>query len=88
MTTRKRRTKAEMEHQRYCDDVDAYQFYLIEKANHRICSGWETKEESEEARLDFDIDENEKDMKEYQTVSKKKLKALGIENPNEKWKRL
>jgi hypothetical protein len=83
---RTRRTKDQMSQARYEKDVDEYNWYVIEKATNKVLSGYETREDAEEYRKDFDVDENDKDLKEYRTVAKRTLEKMGIENPNAKWK--
>lgn len=72
----------------YSKDVDAYNWYVIEKSTKKVLSGYESKDDAEEYRKDFDVNEKGKDAKEYKTVSKRHLNAMGIENPNEKWKKM
>lgn len=84
----KRRTKAEMAQAKYEAEVDAYNWYVVDPKTKKVLTGFESKEDANEARKDMDLDENDKDTKEHKVVSKRGLKAMGIENPNEEWKKM
>jgi hypothetical protein len=83
-----KRTKLQISQDNYRSEVDKYNWYVIELKTNKVLSGYEYKEDAEEFRLDFDINEKGKDAKEHKTVSKRTLKQMGIEIPNEKWKKM
>lgn len=85
---KRRRTKKEMAQARYEEEVDAYKWYIVEISTKLVKSGFESKEDAEEARKDFDVTELGKDAKEFKTVSKRGLDAMGIDSPNDKWKKM
>lgn len=77
---RVRRTKAQMTKDRENKDIDAYNWYVVDIKENKAITGFEYKEDAQDVLSDYD------DKKRYKVVSKKTLKTLGIENPNESWK--
>jgi hypothetical protein len=77
---RVRRTKAQMTRDRENKEIDAYNWYVVDLETNRAITGNEYKEDAIDALSDYDGD------KRYKVVSKKTLKSLGIENPNERFK--
>jgi len=77
---RVRRTKAQITRDRENKDIDAYNWYIVDLELNKAISGNEYKEDAIDELSDFDGD------KRYKVVSKKTLKSLGIENPNERFK--
>jgi hypothetical protein len=77
---RVRRTKAQMTKDRENKEIDAYNWYVVDLQENRAITGNEYKEDAIDSLSDYDGD------KRYKVVSKKTLKSLGIENPNESWK--
>ena len=64
----------------YNKEVDAYKFFVVDLENKKAVSGWEFKEDAKDALSDYDGDKN------FKLVAESTLKAMGIENPKEKWK--
>lgn len=77
---RTRRTKEQIRKDIYNKDVDAYNFYVVNLDTMKAETGFEFKEDAVDVLNDYD------DKKKYKVVSKKSLKSLGIENPNESFK--
>jgi hypothetical protein len=77
---RTRRTKEQIRKDIYNKDVDAYNFYVVNLDTMKAETGFEFKEDAVDVLNDYD------DKKKYKVVSKKSLKTLGIENPNESFK--
>jgi hypothetical protein len=77
---RTRRTKEQIRKDIYNKDVDAYNFYVVNLDTKRAETGFEFKEDAVDLLNDYD------DKKKYKVVSKRALKAMGIENPNESFK--
>jgi hypothetical protein len=77
---RVRRTKAQMTKDRENKEIDAYNWYVVDLEENKAITGNEYKEDAVDALSDYDGD------KRYKVVSKKTLKSLGIENPNERFK--
>lgn len=78
----KRRTNAELAQAKYNEEVDAYKWYLVNVKEKHVISGFEFKEDATDLLADYDGDKN------YKVVSKKHLEIMGIENPNEAWKKM
>lgn len=74
-----RRTKAQINHDEYCDDVDNYKWFVWDRATNRIRAGFEHKEDAMEVLADYDF---------AKVVSKGGLKKLGfnIEQIKTEWK--
>jgi DNA repair protein RadC len=77
---RTRRTKNQIEKDNYNKDVDAYNFYVVNLDTKRAETGFEYREDAVDLLNDYD------DKKKYKVVSKRALKMMGIENPNESFK--
>ena len=77
---RTRRTKEQIRKDIYNKDVDAYNFYVVNLDTMKAETGFEFKEDAVDVLNDYD------DKKKYKVVSKKALKSLGVENPNESFK--
>jgi hypothetical protein len=77
---RVRRTKSQMTKDRENKEIDAYNWYIVDLQTNKAITGNEYKEDAIDALSDYDGD------KRYKVVSKRTLKSLGIENPNESWK--
>jgi hypothetical protein len=77
---RTRRTKNQIEKDNYNKGVDAYNFYVVNLDTKRAETGFEYREDAIELLNDYD------DKKKYKVVSKRALKMMGIENPNESFK--
>ena len=77
---RVRRTKAQMTKDRENKEIDAYNWYVVDLEENKAITGNEYREDAVDALSDYDGD------KRYKVVSKKTLKSLGIENPNERFK--
>ena len=77
---RTRRTKEQIRKDIYNKDVDAYNFYVVNLDTMKAETGFEFKEDAVDVLNDYD------DKKKYKVVSKRALKSLGIENPNESFK--
>jgi hypothetical protein len=77
---RTRRTKEQIRKDIYNRDVDAYNFYVVNLDTMKAETGFEFKEDAVDVLNDYD------DKKKYKVVSKKALKSLGVENPNESFK--
>jgi len=77
---RTRRTKNQIEKDRYNKDVDAYNFYVVNLDTKRAETGFQFREDAVDLLNDYD------DKKKYKVVSKRALKTMGIENPNESFK--
>ena len=77
---RTRRTKEQIRKDNYNRDVDAYNFYVVNLDTMRAETGFEFKEDAVDLLNDYD------DKKKYKVVSKRALKSMGIENPNESFK--
>jgi hypothetical protein len=77
---RTRRTKEQIRKDNYNKDVDAYNFYVVNLDTKRAETGFEFKEDAVDVLNDYD------DKKKYKVVSKRALKSMGIENPNESFK--
>ena len=75
-----RRTKEQIRKDNYNKDVDAYNFYVVNLDTKRAETGFEFREDAVDLLNDYD------DKKKYKVVSKKALKTMGIENPNESFK--
>jgi hypothetical protein len=75
-----RRTKEQIRKDIYNRDVDAYNFYVVNLDTMKAETGFEFKEDAVDVLNDYD------DKKKYKVVSKKALKSLGVENPNESFK--
>lgn len=63
----------------YKKDVAKYKFFIIDIKNKKALSGWEFKEDAQDALSDYDGDKN------FKIVPESGLKKLGIENPKDKW---
>jgi hypothetical protein len=77
---RTRRTKDQIRKDNYNKDVDAYNFYVVNLDTKRAETGFQFREDAVDLLNDYD------DKKKYKVVSKKALKTMGIENPNESFK--
>lgn len=77
---RTRRTKDQIQRDRYNSEVDAYNWYVVNLQTQKAETGFEYKEDAIDLLNDFD------DKKKYKVLSKKTLKTMGIEIPNESWK--
>jgi hypothetical protein len=77
---RTRRTKEQIRKDIYNKDVDSYNFYVVNLDTMKAETGFEFKEDAVDVLNDYD------DKKKYKVVSKKALKSLGVENPNESFK--
>ncbi len=77
---RTRRTKEQIRKDNYNKDVDAYNFYVVNLDTMRAETGFEFKEDAVDFLNDYD------DKKKYKVVSKRALKSMGVENPNESFK--
>ena len=77
---RTRRTKNQIEKDKYNSEVDAYNWYVVNLDTKRAETGFEFKEDAVDLLNDYD------DKKKYKVVSKKALKSMGIDNPNESFK--
>lgn len=77
---RTRRTKDQIRKDNYNKDVDAYNFYVVNLETMRAETGFEFKEDAVDLLNDYD------DKKKYKVVSKRALKSMGVENPNESFK--
>jgi hypothetical protein len=77
---RTRRTKEQIRKDIYNREVDAYNFYVVNLETMRAETGFEFKEDAVDLLNDYD------DKKKYKVVSKRALKSMGIENPNESFK--
>jgi hypothetical protein len=77
---RNRRTKDQIQKDKYNSEVDAYNWYVVNLKTQKAETGFEYKEDATELLNDYD------DKKQYKVVSKKTLKSMGIEIPNESWK--
>jgi len=77
---RTRRTKDQIRKDNYNKDVDAYNFYVVNLDTKRAETGFEFKSDAVDLLNDYD------DKKKYKVVSKRALKSMGIENPNESFK--
>jgi len=75
-----RRTKEQIRKDNYNREVDAYNFYVVNLDTMRAETGFEFKEDAVDVLNDYD------NKKKYKVVSKKALKSLGVENPNESFK--
>jgi hypothetical protein len=75
-----RRTKEQIRKDNYNKDVDAYNFYVVNLDTKRAETGFQFREDAVDLLNDYD------DKKKYKVVSKKALKTMGIENPNESFK--
>lgn len=64
----------------YNKEVDKYKFFIIDIANKKAVSGWEFKDDAQEALSDYDGDKN------FKVVAEVTLSKMGIENPKEKFK--
>jgi DNA repair protein RadC len=64
----------------YNKEVDAYKYFIVDLKNKKAISGWEFREDANEALSDYDGDKN------YKVVAEVTLKSLGIENPKESFK--
>lgn len=77
---RNRRTKDQIQKDKYNSEVDAYNWYVVNLKTQKVESGFEYKEDAIDLLNDYD------DKKQYKVVAKKTLKSMGIEIPNESWK--
>jgi|694.fasta_scaffold00162_50 hypothetical protein len=77
---RTRRTKNQIRKDEYNKEVDLYNWYIVNFLENKVESGFEYKEDAVDLLSDYDGDKN------FKVVSKKTLKTLGIEIPNENWK--
>lgn len=77
---RTRRTKEQIRKDNYNKEVDAYNFYVVNLETMRAETGFEFKEDAVDLLNDYD------DKKKYKVVSKRALKSMGVENPNERFK--
>ena len=77
---RTRRTKEQIRKDNYNKDVDAYNFYVVNLDTKKAETGFEFKSDAVDLLNDYD------DKKKYKVVSKRALKSMGIENPNESFK--
>jgi DNA repair protein RadC len=77
---RTRRTKNQIEKDKYNSEVDAYNWYVVNLDTKRAETGFEFREDAVDLLNDYD------DKKKYKVVSKKALKSMGIDNPNESFK--
>jgi hypothetical protein len=77
---RTRRTKEQIRKDAYNKDVDAYNYYVVNLETMRAETGFEYREDAIEVLNDYD------DNKKYKVVSKRALKSMGVENPNESFK--
>ena len=77
---RTRRTKDQIQKDRYNSEVDAYNWYVVNLQTQKAETGFEYKEDAIDLLNDFD------DKKKYKVLSKKTLKTMDIEIPNESWK--
>jgi hypothetical protein len=77
---RTRRTKDQIRKDEYNKEVDLYNWYIVNVSERRVETGFEYKEDAIELLSDYDGDKN------FKVVSKKTLKTLGIDIPNENWK--
>ena len=77
---RTRRTKNQIEKDKYNSEVDAYNWYVVNLDTKRAETGFEFKEDAVDLLNDYD------DKKKYKVVSKRALKSMGVENPNESFK--
>lgn len=77
---RTRRTKEQIRKDIYNKDVDAYNFYVVNLDTMRAETGFQFKEDAVDLLNDYD------DKKKYKVVSKRALKTMGVENPNESFK--
>lgn len=77
---RTRRTKEQIRKDNYNKDVDAYNFYVVNLDTMRAETGFEFKEDAVDLLNDYD------DKKKYKVFSKRALKSMGVENPNESFK--
>jgi hypothetical protein len=75
-----RRTNNQIRKDNYNKEVDLYNWYVVNVAELKAESGFEHKEDALDLLSDYDGDKN------FKVVSKKSLKTLGIEIPNERWK--
>lgn len=77
---RTRRTKNQIEKDRYNSEVDSYQWYVVNLDTNRAETGFEFKEDAIDLLNDYE------NPKKYKVVSKRTLKIMGIENPNASFK--
>ena len=75
-----RRTKDQISKDAYNKDVDAYNYYIVNLETMKAETGFEYKGDAVEVLNDYD------DNKKYKVVSKRALKSMGVENPNESFK--
>ena len=69
----------------YNKEVDEYNWYVVNSAMKQVESGFEFQNDAKD--LANDMNEGYPGGKKpWRVVSKRALKSLGIENPNEKWK--
>jgi len=66
----------------YNKEVDAYKYFIVDLKNKKAISGWEYRDDANEALIDYDGDKN------YKVVAEVTLKSLGIENPKESFKKM
>jgi hypothetical protein len=66
----------------YNKEVDAYKYFIVDLKNKKAISGWEYRDDANEALSDYDGDKN------YKVVAEVTLKSLGIENPKESFKKM
>ena len=66
----------------YNKDVDAYNWYVVNKITKHVETGYENKQDAVDQRKDMRFPDV------YAVMSKRELQKQGIENPNEKWKAL
>ncbi len=80
---RVRRTKAQIAQAEYEAEVDKYKWYIVDTENKKAVSGFEEKSDAKDL-----INEGDYDPKIHKVVAKNALAKMGIENPNEHWKKL
>jgi len=73
--------KVSRSQRQYNKEVDAYKWFIINTETKKAESGWENKNDADEALQDYDGDSK------YKVVAEKTLSKYNIENPKEKWKK-
>lgn len=68
----------------YNKDVAAYKYFVVDLVAKRAISGWEYREDANEALDDFS-DDNGKPDKNFKVVALSALKKFGVEDPRESW---
>lgn len=74
--------KVSRSQKQYNKDVDAYKYFIVDLKNKKAVSGWEFRNDANEALNDYDGDKN------YKVLAEVTLKSMGIENPKERFKQM